>query len=288
MQHVRRGLQTPAPSDAPPVCGLVANFIARQGIILAAGLIFLGFTAVRVKYGYEKRNLKTFCADCSKQAGQQMCGGLMMVALGLLLAESGLSPLAWYGAEYPFEIVLTTCFTGLFRKWAEAGAVWLGRRTRWRWLNPFKMVGQYGPKENDFRCNWYWAQLFQAIFLIGVPARVCSLLLIYASLQLPHGFVVHAIASGWFDSGLTCEQQTVLILYVIPLTGDAVQFIIVDKLQAFGVLTHEGSARAFENLEEGATECDSCLSHRRGLMSGVGEEANEGRSTPLNTAIAPQ
>ena len=51
------------------------NFIARQGIIFLAGILFLVWTAVRVRLGYEKRNIRTFAADCSKQAGQQMLGG---------------------------------------------------------------------------------------------------------------------------------------------------------------------------------------------------------------------
>lgn len=282
----RRALQSSTP---PPDCGLVKNFIARQGIIFLAGILFLVWTAVRVRLGYEKRNIRTFAADCSKQAGQQMLGGALMVALGTHLAHDHAitSPLAWcaacspcdpssrtpctlsrgarhhahqrrppdanprrYGAQYPFEIVLTTIFTGLFRRWAETGAVWLGRKTRWRWLNPFKLVGQYGPKENDFRCKWYWAQLVQAVLLIGLPARMCALLIIFGSLAMPKVVSpVYHIASGWFNSGLTCEQQTAFILYVLPLTGDAVQFIIIDKLQAVGFLTHEGGVRDFENLE---------------------------------------
>jgi len=255
----RRALQSSTP---PPDCGLVKNFIARQGIIFLAGILFLVWTAVRVRLGYEKRNIRTFAADCSKQAGQQMLGGALMVALGTHLAHDHAitSPLAWYGAQYPFEIVLTTIFTGLFRRWAETGAVWLGRKTRWRWLNPFKLVGQYGPKENDFRCKWYWAQLVQAVLLIGLPARMCALLIIFGSLAMPKVVSpVYHIASGWFNSGLTCEQQTAFILYVIPLTGDAVQFIIIDKLQAFGFLTHEGGVRDFENLEEEAAESDPCI-----------------------------
>ena len=46
-------------------------------------------------------------------------GGAMMVVLGHKLAEDGFSPLAWYGALYPFEIVLTTGFTGVFRRLNE-------------------------------------------------------------------------------------------------------------------------------------------------------------------------
>ena len=156
--------------EAREPCTLLKSFIARQGVILIAGLIFLAWTAsaagqtrglvtahtalraqgassrpkaritateegshrqrhatlhasfgappcihqaIRVKLRYERRDLKTFCADCSKQAGQQMVGGALMVGMGLMLAkESGLDALAWYGAQYPFEIVLTTVFTG--------------------------------------------------------------------------------------------------------------------------------------------------------------------------------
>ena len=49
----------------------VSSFIARQLIILVAGLIFLAYTYVRVRLNYERRDLATFVADVSKQAGQQ-------------------------------------------------------------------------------------------------------------------------------------------------------------------------------------------------------------------------
>ena len=107
---------------------------------------------------------------------------------------------------------------------------------------------------------------------------------------------MHLIASGWYHSGLSCDAQTALILYAIPLTGDALQFIIIDKLQAaaqcrahtvhtpcthsartvrtpcthhahaiaaqaFGFIARAVDAsRDFEDLEEGGTaECDTCL-----------------------------
>ena len=43
---------------------------------------------------------------------------------------------------------------------------------------------------------------------------------------------VHLLASSWYYSGLSCDTQTALVLYAIPLSGDVVQFIIIDKLQA--------------------------------------------------------
>ena len=82
----------------------------------------------------------------------------------------------------------------------------------------------------------------------------------------PAASPVHLVASGWFNSGLSCETQTAFILYAIPLTGDAVQFVIIDRLQAFGFLARPaGVSREFEDLDEAAeasTECDSCLRHR--------------------------
>ena len=99
---------------------------------------------------------------------------------------------------------------------------------------------------------------------------------------------MHLLASGWYYSGLSCDTQTALVLYAIPLTGDVIQFIIIDKLQvaartcylyqaharhmpctyhvhatlqAFGFIARAGDAsRDFEDLDEGETaECDSCL-----------------------------
>eukprot|EP00326_Haptolina_ericina_P013533 CAMPEP_0181212394 /NCGR_PEP_ID=MMETSP1096-20121128/24326_1 /TAXON_ID=156174 ORGANISM="Chrysochromulina ericina, Strain CCMP281" /NCGR_SAMPLE_ID=MMETSP1096 /ASSEMBLY_ACC=CAM_ASM_000453 /LENGTH=284 /DNA_ID=CAMNT_0023303919 /DNA_START=8 /DNA_END=862 /DNA_ORIENTATION=+ len=236
-----QGVATPhstflPPPSGPANCSLVKSFFTRQGIIAIAALIFLVWTAVRVRLGREKRDLKTFIADVSKQGGQQMMGGVMMVLLGLHLSEGGLSPLAWYGAQYPFEIVLTTTFTGFLRKWIERTARDWQLRTRWDWLAPYALVGQYGPNPGDFRCSWYAHQFVQAILLIGLPARVVSLGLIMGSLTLLPAALspVSLLARAWYFSGLTCDQQTVFILYLIPLSGDALQFIIIDKLQAFG------------------------------------------------------
>ena len=41
------------------------------------------------------------------------------------------------------------------------------------------------------------------------------------------------VAQGWFYSGLSCNSRTVLTLYVVPVLGDAVQFIIIDQIQKF-------------------------------------------------------
>jgi hypothetical protein len=87
------------PDASQQHCELVKNFLARQSIILFAGVIFLAYTAIRVRRGLERRDLKTFCADVSKQAGQQGLGGVLMVLVGLHLAESGFDSLAWYGAQ---------------------------------------------------------------------------------------------------------------------------------------------------------------------------------------------
>jgi len=106
------------------------------------------------------------------------------------------------------------------------------------------------------------AQLAQAILLIGLPARLIALSLIWCSLYLPNQVSpVHLLASGWYRSGLSCDTQTALLLYAIPLAGDVIQFIIIDKLQAFGFLPRGADAsREFEDLDEGGTaECDSCL-----------------------------
>ena len=65
-QHMPRAWFRALDDEPREPCTLVKNFIARQGIILIAGIIFLTWTAIRVKLRYERRNLKTFAADCSK------------------------------------------------------------------------------------------------------------------------------------------------------------------------------------------------------------------------------
>jgi hypothetical protein len=218
-------------------CELLASFVTRQSIIAIAGVAFLIYTYVRRKCGKEKRDLRTFAADVSKQGGQQMFGGVLMAATAVLLEESGrgLDPLAWYGAEYPFEVVLTTVFTSWLRRANDGFFSWLQRQTGAKCLEPFVNFGKYAPSEGDFRCSWYWAQMLQAVLIIGVGARIISVLAIVASLNyLPEAYSpVLQLGRAWYDSGMTCSARTVATLYVMPVVGDTIQFVIIDSIQKF-------------------------------------------------------
>lgn len=218
------------------VCPVVKRFFFRLLVLGAAGLLFLSFIGWRIARGRENRDYRTFIADVSKQAGQQAMGGVMMVLLGTHLSERGYSPLAWYGALFPFEVILTTLFTGSFRRITEAHAARFATRYQsFRWAQPLANVGQYGPAGmGDWRWSWYFAQLVQATLLIGLPARLCALSCISLSLWiLPAGMnPCAALAHLYFNSGLSCDQQAAIILYVMPVFADATQFIIIDRLQA--------------------------------------------------------
>jgi len=222
-------------------CPLVSSFLARQGIIAAAGCFFFLVTWLRKLQGVETRDLRTFCADVSKQVMQQGFGGLLMAAAGVALAqhEGRFDALAWYGAEYPFEIVLTTFFTRVFRQLSEHVArnfyvAAENQSSAWSeiWL-PMLNMGRYGPTEQEpFRCQWYVMQMVQAVLLIGVPARLCSVGLILTAMLLPEAWnPVRGIASLYYESDLTCAARTALTLYIVPLAGDAVQFVIIDLIQ---------------------------------------------------------
>ena len=218
-------------------CPLISSFLARQSILLGAGLLFILFTYLRKLLGYETRDIKTFAADCSKQALQQGFGGLLMAAVAVHLQHGGLyDALAWYGGEYPFEIILTTIFTRVFRYLSELLArrcyESASARQQAFWL-PMLHMGRYGPEDGpSFSCSWYLSQLVQAVLLIGVPARLLSIGLILLSTLLPTSIApVRLVASAWFSSGMACVTRTALILYVVPLVGDAVQFVIIDQIQ---------------------------------------------------------
>ena len=220
---------------APVQCELVSSMLARQGIIAAAGVCFLLFTWMRKVYGLETRDLRTFAADVSKQGLQQAFGGALMAVVGVLLAHhNGLDALAWYGGEYPFEIVLTTLFTRVFRKASEQ----LARRcydSGWwsEFWEPMLHMGRYGPSEAEpFRCSWYGVQMFQAALLIGVPARLVSVGIIVLTMALPSAVSpVRFVSGAWYGAGFSCALRTTLTLYVVPLLGDAVQFVLVDLIQ---------------------------------------------------------
>lgn len=217
------------------VCPLLSSFIARQGIIAAAGIMFLVFTWLRKVYGAETRDLRTFAADVSKQGFQQAFGGLLMAAVGVALAHhNGLDALAWYGGEYPFEIVLTTIATRIFRRLSEQLARTGYDNGTWSdFWEPMLHMGRYGPSEAEpFKCGWYGVQLVQAVLLIGVPARLVSVGLIVLSMALPAAISpVHLVASAWYGASVGCATRTALTLYVVPLLGDAVQFVIIDLIQ---------------------------------------------------------
>ena len=138
-------------------------------------------------------------------------------------------------AADPSGTINPSDFTGKLRKWTE---LWF---TRWYErsgdprLMPYTMFGLYGPTPGDFKWDWYGAQMVQAVLLIGVPARVFSILLILLSLHLLPTWCspVDLVGAAWYYSGLTCLQRTILTLYFMPVAGDAVQFIIIDSLQKF-------------------------------------------------------
>ena len=50
---------------------------------------------------------------------------------------------------------------------------------------------------------------------------------------------------------MSCDEQTIFILYVVPLTGDALQFIVIDKLQAFGFSPYKTDPTLDIDAEDG-------------------------------------
>lgn len=228
-------------------CDLISSFLMRQGVIATAGIMFLIFTYVRKQMGIETRDLRTFVADCSKQGFQQGFGGLLMAALGVLLERNaGLDALAWYGGEYPFEMVMTTFFTHTFRRLSErlARHQYDTGSNKQLW-EPMLHMGCYGPSEQEpFKCSWYITQLVQAVLFIGIPARILSVGFILFSVALPDALSpVRGVASAWYGSGMSCAVRTAFTLYVVPLLGDAVQFVIIDQIQKFGGLSSDSDRR---------------------------------------------
>ena len=141
----------------------------------------------------------------------------------------------------PFEVILTTYLTGSFRKGTESGFMRWYERSHAAWLEPYTKFGMYGPLPGEFRWNWYGAQMVQAVLLIGIPARVVSILAILLSLHaLPEWTSpVDLVARAWYVSGLSCAVRTLLSLYCMPVLGDALQFVIVDQLQKFKAREHD-------------------------------------------------
>ena len=77
--------------------------------------------------------------------------------------------------------------------------------------------------------------MLQAVLIIGVGARIISVLAIVASLNyLPEAYSpVLQLGRAWYDSGMTCSARTVATLYVMPVVGDSIQFVIIDSIQKF-------------------------------------------------------
>ena len=52
-----------------------------------------------------------------------------------------------------------------------------------------------------------------------------------ASLRQSYEQRLRGLAAAYYGSGLSCTARTMLTLYVVPLLGDAVQFVLVDLIQ---------------------------------------------------------
>lgn len=220
------------------MCELVKTFASRQGVLVLAGLLFLAYTYARVRTGRETRDFFTFCADVSKQGVQQMFGGVLMAALGILLAShSTQDALSWYAAEYPFEIVLTTTLTGPLKRCSTRcapNAFPMGAEA-------FRNFGCYRDSFGTFRWDWYRWQLFQAVFLIGVPARLMSVATILGVVHMGDANPISSIARLWDASPLDCFERSLIILYITPVVGDVIQFIVIDAIQKFASPHHTPS-----------------------------------------------
>ena len=78
------------------------------------------------------------------------------------------------------------------------------------------------------------------VVAVRLPASLISLAIILCSLRfLPStGNPILLLGNAWFNSGLSCFQRTVAILYLVPAIGDAAQFIVVDFVQKFKMDGH--------------------------------------------------
>ncbi|KAL1522267.1 hypothetical protein AB1Y20_017261 [Prymnesium parvum] len=229
--HISATVRLEGGSCAPCGCALLTSWTVRQAVLLCAGLIFIAFTLA----SGETREPRTFVADCAKQAGQQAIGGVLLLLVGeRLSSRGGADALAWYAAQYPFEVLLTTLLTRVLK---EASSRCIGRayrRTRARWLRPCLHYGQYGPEPRSFRASWCCVQMAHAVLLVGGGARLGSVGIILALVALPGLWSpVRLLAELWYHSGLSCTQRTIAALYVIPVLGDAVQLVVIDRIQRF-------------------------------------------------------
>lgn len=226
---------TSAATGGPPRrhCKLASSFAVRLLIMVLATGVFLLYTNVRRKLGLEKRGFKTFAADTLKVGAQMVLGGVLLALMGGYLGHIGLDALSWYGAEYPFEVVMSTYLTKVMKDLTSKALVWLHSRTKSPALQPFLHFGRYGESPGVFNPRWFYLQLFQAVFLINLPARLISLATIFVSLRvLPLAYSpVLLLGQFWFTSRLTCIERTTAILYILPLVGDAAQFVIIDGVQ---------------------------------------------------------
>lgn len=201
-------------------CPLVSEFLKRFLFLSIAVLLFLAYTWARWRFGFEQRDWPTFAADATKNGLHQALGAFLALAIGVRLGTTQYDPLAWYGATYPFDVVLSTFLAAMWRRWT---------------MSVLPSYGKYGEAAGEFRCGLFIPQLVQSVFLISLPARLMSLGSLALSLLLLPPLVspVAAVARAWFYSGLECGPRGLLVLYAIPLVGDALGFIIIDGVQRF-------------------------------------------------------
>ena len=136
-----------------------------------------------------------------------------MVLLGMHLAKGGGDALAWYGAQYPFEIVLTTIFTGLLRRRSGAAGGCSGGGPTGGGSCRSRSSASTGRAPATSRAGGTGLQMLQAVVLIGAVARLAALGLVVLSLNVLPAVAspVALIAEARYHSALSCNQRTALI-----------------------------------------------------------------------------
>jgi len=90
--------------------------------------------------------------------------------------------------------------------------------------------GKYGSFPNEFRFELYVPQLVQAVFFVGVPARVVTISFMMLIVFIPHNPLAW-IAYMYYNWNVPCFTKDVVILYMMPLVGDTIHFVLVDMIQ---------------------------------------------------------
>ena len=211
-------------------CDLVKTFFTRVGVLAVGAGLYVSYTLIRMRLGYDKRPFLEFLAMLFNLSAHQFVGGMLLLLYSAF--QTGLEPLAWYSATFDFEFAFTMVYIKLVKSMLAPLVLDMYRRRSGVQL----FLGQVGDADCKFRWEYFWIQFVTSVCVVGVASRVMSIgtISVLQKDYIVSFNAIRALAAFYAYLPLTCFGEALLTLYIKPTIVDALTFALSDWLLSSG------------------------------------------------------